>query len=210
MATQGRRLVYESGEWEIDLARRELRARGAPVPIGSRAFDIIEVLVRSPGELVTKHDLTSRVWPGAIVEDNALQFHISAIRKALGPDRELLRTASGRGYRLLGDWTFQQESTSPAGSIDLEPVQIAAEPFQTNLPAAASDLVGRTTAVRHLRDLLSAYRLVTLTGPGGIGKTRLAIHAASDCTADFPDGVWFVSVADLNSAAGVPVMSSML
>jgi hypothetical protein len=42
-------------------------------------------------------------------------------------------------------------------------VQIAAEPFQTNLPAAASDLVGRTTAVRHLRDLLSAYRLVTLT-----------------------------------------------
>ena len=69
MATQGRRLVYESGEWEIDLARRELRARGAPVPIGSRAFDVIEVLVRSAGELVTKHDLTSRVWPGAIVED---------------------------------------------------------------------------------------------------------------------------------------------
>jgi DNA-binding winged helix-turn-helix (wHTH) protein len=88
VATQGRRLVYESGEWEIDLARRELRARGAPVPIGSRAFDIIEVLVRSAGELVTKHDLTSRVWPGAIVEDTALQFHISAIRKALGPDRE--------------------------------------------------------------------------------------------------------------------------
>lgn len=158
-----RRLLYESGEWEIDVARRELRARGAPVPIGSRAFDIIEVLVRSAGELVTKRDLASRVWPDAIVEDNALQFHISAIRKALGPDRELLRTACGRGYRLLGDWTFQQESTSPAGSIDLEPVQIAAEPFQTNLPAAASDLVGRTTAVRHLRDLLSAYRLVTLT-----------------------------------------------
>src|SRR5258707_14040746 len=88
VATQGRRLVNESGEWEIDLARRELRARGAPVPIGSRAFDIIEVLVRSAGELVTKHDLASRVWPGAIVEDTALQFHISAIRKALGPDLE--------------------------------------------------------------------------------------------------------------------------
>src|SRR5258706_12531106 len=106
-----RRLVNESGEWEIDLARRELRARGAPVPIGSRAFDIIEVLVRSAGELVTKHDLASRVWPDAIVEDNALQFHISAIRKTPGPDREPLRTASGRGYRLPGDLTFQQEST---------------------------------------------------------------------------------------------------
>src|SRR5260370_4803728 len=107
--------VYESGEWEIDLARRELRARGAPVPIGSRAFDIIEVLVRSAGELVTKHHLASRVWPGAIVEDNALQFHISASRQAAGPDRALLTSASGRGYRMLGDWTFQQESTSPAG-----------------------------------------------------------------------------------------------
>src|SRR5271170_4244776 len=110
------RRVYESDEWEVDLARRELRVRGAAVPIGNRAFEIIEVLVQSAGELVAKNDLTSRVWPGAIVEDNALQFHISAIRKALGTDRELLMTASGRGYRLLGDWTFQQESTSPAGS----------------------------------------------------------------------------------------------
>src|SRR5712672_808450 len=199
-----RRLLYESGEWEIDLARRELRARGAPVPIGSRAFDIIEVLVRSPGELVKKHDLASRVWPGAIVKDNALQFHISAIRKALGPDRELLRTASGRGYRLVGDWTFQQESTSPAGSIDLEPVQIAAEPFQTNLPAAASDLVGRTTAVRHLRDLLSAYRLVTLTGPGGIGKTRLALEVARGLFPSFQGDIRLVELASLSDPGLVP------
>src|SRR5712672_1876094 len=199
-----RRLLYESGEWEIDRARRNLRARGAPVPIGSRAFDIIEVLVRSAGELVTKHDLTSRVWPGAIVEDNALQFHISAIRKALGPDRELLRTASGRGYRLLGDWTFQQESTSPAGSIDREPVQIAAEPFQINLPAAASDLVGRTTAVRHLRDLLSAYRLVTLTGPGGIGKTRLVLEVARGLFSSFQGDVRLVELVSLSDPHLVP------
>src|ERR1700688_4115845 len=201
---QDRRLVYESGEWEVDLARRELRARGAAVPIGNRAFEIIEVLVQSAGELVTKHDLTSRVWPGAIVEDNALQFHISAIRKALGPDRELLRTASGRGYRLLGDWTFRQESTSPTGSIDLEPVQIAAEPFQTNLPATASDLVGRTTAVRHLRDLLSAYRLVTLTGPGGIGKTRLALEVARGLFPSFQGDVRLVELASLSDPALVP------
>src|SRR5712672_3839933 len=199
-----RRLLYESGEWEIDRARRNLRARGAPVPIGSRAFDIIEVLVRSAGELVTKHDLTSRVWPGAIVEDNALQFHISAIRKALGPDRELLRTASGRGYRLLGDWTFQQESTSPAGSIDREPVQIAAEPFQTNLPAATSDLVGRTTTVRHLRDLLSAYRLVTPTGPGGIGKTRLVLEVARGLFPSFQGDVRLVELASLSDPGLVP------
>src|ERR1700686_3360347 len=82
---QQRRRVYESGEWEVDLARRELRARGAAVPIGNRAFEIVEVLVQSAGELVTKKDLTARVWPGVIVEDNTLQFHISSIPK--GPGR---------------------------------------------------------------------------------------------------------------------------
>src|SRR5271170_2127924 len=144
------RRVYESDEWEVDLARRELRAHGAAVPIGNRAFEIIEVLVQSAGELVTKNDLTARVWPGAIVEDNTLQFHISAIRKALGPDRGMLKTASGRGYRMAGGWTLRQESTSSAGSFALEPARAAAEPFQTNLPAAASDLIGRTIAAQHL------------------------------------------------------------
>src|SRR5260221_1786096 len=109
---QGGRLVYESGEWEVDLARRELRARGVPVPIGGRAFEIIEVLVQSAGELLTKDDLMGRVWPGAIVEDNTLQFHISAIRKALGPDRAMLKTASGRGYRLLVARNLRQENAS--------------------------------------------------------------------------------------------------
>jgi hypothetical protein len=70
---QSRRLVYESGEWEVDLARRELRVRGVPVPIGGRTVEIMEVLVQSAGELVTKKDLMGRVWPGAIVEDNTLQ-----------------------------------------------------------------------------------------------------------------------------------------
>src|SRR6202051_770920 len=159
---QGRQLVYDSGEWEVDLARRELRARGVPVPISGRAFDIVEVLVHSAGELVTRDDLSTRVWPGAIVEENTLQVHISAIRKALGPDREMLKTASGRGYRLLGAWTSHQECTSSVDSIDLEPMRSPAEPFQTNLPAAASELIGRTNAVQHLRGLLSAYRVVML------------------------------------------------
>ena len=61
MRAQGRQLVYALGEWEVDLARRELRARGVPVPISGRAFDIIEVLVQSDGELVTKDNLSARV-----------------------------------------------------------------------------------------------------------------------------------------------------
>ena len=83
MRAQGRQLVYESGEWEFNLARRELRAHGVPVPITGRTFEIIEVLVQSSaGELVTKNGLSARAWPGAIVEDNTLHFHISARRTA--------------------------------------------------------------------------------------------------------------------------------
>jgi DNA-binding winged helix-turn-helix (wHTH) protein len=67
MLAEGIRPIYASGECEIDLARRELRVLGSPVPIGGRAFDIIEVLAQSAGELVTKDELMNRVWPGAIV-----------------------------------------------------------------------------------------------------------------------------------------------
>src|SRR5260370_30327729 len=133
---QGRQLVYESGEWEVDLARRELRARGVPVPIGGRAFEIIEVLVQSAGELVTKNDLSARIWPGAIVEHNTLQFHISAIRKALGSDRGILKTASGRGDRLLGAWSSRQARSSSVNSVHLEPIRTPAEPFLSNFTAA--------------------------------------------------------------------------
>src|SRR6202166_4963652 len=201
---QGQRLVYELDEWEVDLARRELRARGVPVPIGGRAFEIIEVLVQSAGELVTKNALSARVWPGAIVEDNTLQFHISAIRKALGSDRGILKTASGRGYRLLGAWSSGQECTSSVDSIDPEPMRSPAEPFQTNLPAAASELIGRTNAVQHLRGLLSAYRVVTLTGPGGIGKTRLALEVARGLFPTFQGDVRLVELVSLSDPGLVP------
>jgi predicted ATPase/DNA-binding winged helix-turn-helix (wHTH) protein len=201
---QSQSLVYELGEWEIDLVRHELRARGMAVPIGGRAFEIIEVLVQSAGELVTKNDLMGRVWPGAHVEENTLQVHMSAIRKALGPDRKMLKTTSGRGYRLLGAWTYRQENASAVDSIDLEPIRSSAEPFQTNLPAAASELVGRANAVQHLRGLLSAYRVVTLTGPGGIGKTRLALEVARGLFPSFQGDVWLVELVSLSDPALVP------
>jgi uncharacterized protein (DUF302 family) len=78
-----------------------------------RAFEIIEVLIKSAGELVTKDELPSRIWPGAVVEENTLQVHISALRKALGADWGMLKTLSGRGYRLLGTWAEQHRSKPP-------------------------------------------------------------------------------------------------
>ena len=73
MAEQSLRAVYTSNGWEIDLTRRELRSRGISVPMGARAFEILEVLVRSGGELISKYRLMELVWPGAVVEENTLQ-----------------------------------------------------------------------------------------------------------------------------------------
>ena len=108
MAAVDPRSVYVCGEWEADLTRQELRVRGAAVPLGRRAFEIIAVLIQAAGKLVTKDDLMDRVWPGAIISENTLQVHISAVRKALGSDRAMLQTQFGRGYRLTGDWQLRQ------------------------------------------------------------------------------------------------------
>jgi DNA-binding winged helix-turn-helix (wHTH) protein len=104
-SARGQNLVFEYGQWQIDLGRRELLSDGVAVPIGTRAFEIIGLPVQSANEPVTKNDILSGVWPDAIVGENMLQVHISAIRKALGPDRAMLKTAAGRSYRLLGNWT---------------------------------------------------------------------------------------------------------
>jgi predicted ATPase/DNA-binding winged helix-turn-helix (wHTH) protein len=188
---QAQHLIYESGHWQVHLGRRELRARGVPVPIGARAFEIVEVLVRSANELVTKDHLMDRIWPGAAVGENTLQVHVSAIRKAFGPDRGRLKTESGRGYRLIGTWTERPDVPRTAPDRP-EPIRLPEQPAPANLPSItipsgnpptnfpgpSSGLVGRGAAVQRLQDLLSAYRAVTLTGPGGIGKSALALEAA--------------------------------
>jgi predicted ATPase/DNA-binding winged helix-turn-helix (wHTH) protein len=208
------RLIYTSGECEIDLARRELRVQGAAAPIGSRAFEIIEVLAQSTGRLIAKDELLDRIWPGAIVSDNALQVHISAVRRALGPCRQLLKTELGRGYRLLGDWAVRQDRPEEASVVSFQQSgsaarsprsQDTAEARTGNLPAYVTDLVGRADALPLLRELLSAYRVVTLTGPGGIGKTTLAIHAARDLCAALTDGGgWLVELGSLSDPELVP------
>jgi predicted ATPase/DNA-binding winged helix-turn-helix (wHTH) protein len=195
-------LVYVLDQWEIDLGRRELRSRGIPVPLGGRAFEIVTVLVQSATELVTKDRMMERVWPGAVVGEGTLHVHISAVRKALGADRVMLKTVSGRGYRLLGGWTPQQREAIAApvyASLTRTPGAPA-----NNFPPLITRLVGRAAACQFVRDLVSAYRVVTLTGPGGIGKTSLAIKAVRYLLPDFEDGGWIVELASLSDPGLVP------
>jgi DNA-binding winged helix-turn-helix (wHTH) protein len=203
MLAGGDQPVYASDECEIDLARRELRVLGSPVPVGGRAFEIIEVLAQSAGELVTKYELMNRVWPGAIVMENTLQVHAAAVRKALGPYRGLLKTESGRGYRLLGDWTVRHRDAAKP-PVGFTQIRVTDELAGTNFPAAVTPLIGRSAAQQRLHDLVSAYRVVTLTGPGGIGETALALEVARSVVGEFADGGWLVDLASLSDPDLVP------
>jgi TolB-like protein/Flp pilus assembly protein TadD len=91
------------GRFRLLPQRRELRADGVVVELGSRAFDILLVLTEARGALVTKDEILSRVWPDTVVEENNLVVQISALRKALGEDRDFIRTVSGRGYRFVAE-----------------------------------------------------------------------------------------------------------
>jgi predicted ATPase/DNA-binding winged helix-turn-helix (wHTH) protein len=170
---------------------------GVPVPLGGRAFEIVAELVQADGELVSKNDLTERVWRGLFVDESALRVHIAAIRKALGPDRDMLGTTVGRGYRLLGSWRIRHVDAPE------QPVAPELSP-STNIPAASFDLIGRVTAIAHLWYLLSAYRVVSLVGPGGIGKTALALQAARSPPAGFTADRWLIELASLSNPDLVP------
>jgi DNA-binding winged helix-turn-helix (wHTH) protein len=91
--------TLEFGHFRVLLRRRQLVADGVPVELGTRAFDLLLVLLEADGSLVTKDELVSRVWPGIVVAEENLKVQISALRKALGGDRDLIRTEFGRGYR---------------------------------------------------------------------------------------------------------------
>jgi DNA-binding winged helix-turn-helix (wHTH) protein len=94
--------AIEFGRFHILLRRRRLLADGVPVEIGARAFDLLLVLLEADGALVTKSELLSRVWPGMVVSEENLKVQISALRKALGTERDFIRTDFGRGYRFIG------------------------------------------------------------------------------------------------------------
>ncbi len=198
-------MTLKFGRFQVLPHRREFYIDRVPVALGSRAFDVLMVLIEAGGDLVTKDEILSRVWPGMVVEEHSLQFHISALRKVLGEDRGFIKTISGRGYRFVADVTAatgEQEALTGRGGLSPPPLPDAESP--TNLPAA-SELIGRDVELSDACALLTAHRLVTLVGAGGIGKTRLGLQVARHLRSNFADGVWVAELGPLSDPDLVPV-----
>jgi TolB-like protein len=129
--------VTTFGDFRLDLSRRALTRNGAPVPLKGRALDVLCVLAAAKGEIVSKDTLLARVWPNAVVEENNLQVHISALRRALDQGKTgatFLVTVPGRGYRLIGITAGRRRNDEPArqGPAVPDKPSIAVIPF-TNL-----------------------------------------------------------------------------
>ena len=190
--------TYLFAGFELQPDARALSRDGQPIPLRSRAFDVLVALVERAGVLVSKSELLDTVWPGAAVEENNLTVQLSVVRRALGETSQskgrLIATVSRRGYRFVAP----VETVHRANITPIKPEQ------RHNLPVELCALVGREDVSKALALALLRSRLVTAIGPGGVGKTSVALAVGRDALPDYPDGVWLVDLGSYSDAAMVP------
>ncbi|MDM0033458.1 winged helix-turn-helix domain-containing protein [Variovorax sp. J22P271] len=183
--------------WE---AQRRLERAGEAVRVGPRSFDLLLQLIKRAGQFVSKDDLLSAVWAGVVVEEASVRVHMSTLRKALGEPgerddcKEWISNIPLRGYRFNARVRREAADTS----IKAEPRPPA--PAFTPLPVRLTELVGRDAEVSRVLASLESCRLVSIVGSGGIGKTRLAIHAAESQQRMHATEVAFIDLSPLISA----------
>jgi predicted ATPase/DNA-binding winged helix-turn-helix (wHTH) protein len=195
------------GPFTLWPAARLLTRDGTPVELGARALDILIALTAAPNEVVTKRNLMSQVWPDVIVEEGSLRFQMISLRKALGDGQEGARyitTLPGRGY------CFVAPVSQGDGARSAAPAASARFPH-ANLPSRSSPILGREEDVLRLAAQVTASRLVSIVGAGGIGKTTVALAVAQKVREAFGGAVMFVDFGMLSDPDLVmPGVASML
>jgi predicted ATPase/DNA-binding winged helix-turn-helix (wHTH) protein len=180
------------GTHEVLPVERQLRVAGEPVALGARAFDVLMALIERAGRTVSRGELLDAAWPGLVVEENNLSVQIATLRRVLGP--QAITTIPGLGYRFSAVLEASAEAASEAAAP--APAHLArvragnVAPFQPSL-------IGRDDEVTEMESLLLRHRLVSISGAGGIGKTRLAWTVAARLRERFSAGVWAVELAPI-------------
>ncbi|TDK31859.1 adenylate cyclase [Rhizobium deserti] len=166
--------LLQFDDYEIDIEQRRLTERGQPLRLGGRAFDILSTLVSRAGEVISKEELISLVWPTTTVEEGSLRVHLVSLRKTLGDRaKHYIETIPGRGYVFAGrvrPLARSEEVREPDTAVAID--------LMSALPRIPRKLVGRDEFIASTLELLKTARLLTIAGPGGIGKTSVAVVCA--------------------------------
>lgn len=198
--------VISFGPFRVNRAGRLIERNGQKVQLGSRAFDILACLLENAGEVVEKAELLRRIWPNNIVEEGSLRFQINVLRKALGDGRYIANVA-GQGYSFV----------APVSRLADRPLAGAAPRSARPLPPRPRRLIGRGPILETLAGQLLEHRFVTIVGPGGVGKTSVALALAHDLAPHFDGDTCFFDVGNvanpelltggLASALGIPMQT---
>ena len=159
---------FQFGPYVLRTSKRAVLLNGQPVRLGSRAMDILIYLVRNAGQLQTNAAIIRNSWPDTYVDEANLRVHISALRRALGDTRrepQYIANVPGRGYNFIGPLTSRTAN-------HVAPFELG----ERVMPPPG--LIGRDEIIADVIDNLTSTRILTITGPGGIGKTAIARSVA--------------------------------
>jgi len=199
--------ILTFGPFLLSRTRRMLLKDGVPLPVGSRAIAILIALTENVGEILSNRELLQRVWPHNIVEEGTVRVHIALLRRALreaDPKVEYVQNVTGRGYRFVAPVSPQRAlplwkdvKELPVSSPTVLRLPVRQPSRKNNLPHRLTPIIGREESIRTLADRVALQRFVTITGPGGSGKTTVAVGVADTLAGSYAHGVCFVDLASV-------------
>lgn len=195
------------GPFQLFPAARVLRKDGVPLELGNRALDLLIVLVERAGEIVSHKELMSRVWRDLVVDPGNLRVHMSALRKALGDGENgtrYIENVTGQGYCFVASVQRANVAASFEPSLPSPSANAQSRAQPRALPPALARMVGRDDTVRTIATDLRADRFVTIVGPGGMGKTTVAVSVAHAMLEEFDGKVCFVELAGITDSKLLP------
>ncbi len=175
--------ILEFGPFRLYAKARLLERKGVPVKLGGRALEVLIALVGRAHEVVSKQELIARIWPNLEVEEGNLRFHVVALRKALGdgqPGARYVTNVKGRGYCFVAPVLRSGAFISAGDASPLTPAP---------LPARRLDLFGRYDVIQELAKRLQRNRFVSIVGPGGVGKSAVAVAMGQSIVGQFGGGI---------------------